>query len=101
MIKAPYPHHHERRLAELVTHGIEAPVLFAFPDEAFDLPDAREIIVEERVHRRGGAPLEPVTPMSGKGVPERTRSQQLQRPLANERKSNAEIKHQRDNHYGL
>ena len=39
--------------------------------ETLDLPDAGEVIVQERIHGRRGAPLQPITAMRGERVPER------------------------------
>ena len=73
MIKRPDPHHDEGCLAKLVAHGIEAPMLLALAHVTFDLPNAGQVIMQERVHRRRGAPLQPVTPVRRERVPKRAR----------------------------
>ena len=57
-------------------------MFFAFAHETFDLPNAGKIIVQERVHGRGSAALQTITPMSGERVPKRAAGQKRQRRQA-------------------
>ena len=78
VINRPDPHHHERRVAELVADRVESGVLFALPHEALDLPDAGEIVVQEGVHRGGSAPLQAISPVRRQRVPKRAAGQKRQ-----------------------
>ena len=86
-------------MAELVADRVKSGVLFALADEALDLPDAGEIIVEERVHRGGGAPLEAIAPVRRQRVPKSAPGQKREGNEPNQGQGGAEIKHHtEDNH---
>ena len=70
IVECPDFHDAEGGLAELMADGVEAGVFLVFADVGFDLANAREIIVEESVHRGGGFALESVAGGSGEGVEE-------------------------------
>ena len=101
VINRPDPHHDERRLTELVADRIESAVLFALAHETLDLPDAGEVVVEERVHRRGGAALKPIPPMSRQRVPKRAAGQERHWRQSHERQRGADVKHHPENNHEL
>ena len=71
MINCPDAHHDERGIAKLIADRIETAMLFALPDETLDLPDSRQVIMQQGIHRRRSAALQAVPPMCRERVPKR------------------------------
>ena len=92
VIKSPDPHHDERRVTELVADRIEPAVLLALADVTLDLANAGQVVVQERVHRRGSAPLQPIPPVRRERVPKRAARQNRQRRQPHERERDADSK---------
>src|SRR5207302_10611335 len=57
-VDRPYAHHNERSVAQLIAYSVKARVFFPLANETLNLPDAGEIIVQQRVHGRRGASLQ-------------------------------------------
>src|SRR5256885_16667098 len=60
-VDRPYAHHNERSVAQLIAYSVKARVFFPLANETLNLPDAGEIIVQQRVHGRRGASLQSIT----------------------------------------
>jgi hypothetical protein len=49
-VNRPYPHHDECGATQLIAYPVKPRVLFVLAYETLDLPDARQIIVQQGVH---------------------------------------------------
>src|SRR5262249_30266151 len=78
-VDRPYAHHNERSVAQLIAYSVKARVFFSLTNETLNLPDAGEIIVQQRVHVRGGTSLQTITPVRGERVSERAGNKQRKR----------------------
>ena len=80
-------------MPELIAHAIETPMLLVFAGKAFDLANPGEIIVQQRVHRGGGAALQSIAAMRRERVSERATHEERQRHEGQQRKPRIHKKH--------
>ena len=95
-VDRPYAHHNERSVAQLIAYSVKARVFFPLANETLNLPDAGEIIVQQRVHGRRGASLQSITPVRGERVSERAGNQQWKRSQREQCQLDIQIKHHTD-----
>ena len=100
-VNRPDPHHHESGVPQLIAYAIEPGVLLFLARKTLDLANPGQVIVQKRVHRRGRATLQTITPMRGQGVSQRARDQKRERNQREQRELGIEIKHHAENDHHL
>src|SRR6187399_955045 len=101
MIKCPYAGDDEGGAPQLVTLFVEATIFLRLAHKTFDLPNAGEIVVEERIHRRSGAAMHTISSVRGERIPKRAGGQEWDRRERDQRQFCAEIEHSRHHHHDL
>ena len=96
VVHCPNFHHHECGPAKIVTDAIESTVLVFFAGKASDLSNAGQIIVQQRVHCGGGAPLQSIAPVRGQGVPKRAGSEERHGAKREQGQLEAVVTHQHE-----
>src|SRR5437764_9221728 len=93
MIKCPVPRDDEAGAPQLVTLLVEAMIFFRLAYKTFDLTNAREIVVQKRIHGRSGPAMQSVWPVRGERVPKCAAGQERHRRERDQRQFCAEVKH--------
>src|SRR4029077_18643219 len=101
VVQRPDSHHHQSSAPQFVAHFVKTGMLFAFPHETLNLPNARKIIVQKGVHGRRSAALQSITPMGGERVPQSASGQKWHRSQSDECEFWAQIKHSREHNDDL
>src|SRR4051812_1517645 len=75
--------------------AVEPRVLLPLTHIGFDLPYAREIVVQQRIHRGGRLALEPITAVRCERVTERTADEEGNRHQRQRGERSVRVKHHR------
>src|SRR4030095_5629664 len=98
MVKCPHTRDDEGGTSQLIALFAEATIFLSFAYKTFDLTNAGEIVVQERIHGRSGAA---VSPVRGERIPKRTTGEERHRRERDQRQFCAEVKHSRHYHHDL
>src|SRR4029434_4172096 len=101
MVKRPHPRDDEGGTPQLVALFVKATIFLSLAYKTFDLTNAGEIVVQERMHGRGGAAVQPVSPVRRERIPKRAAGQERHRRERYQRQFCAEVKHSRRHYHYL
>ena len=101
MVKCPHARDDEGGAPQLITLFVEATIFLRLAHKTFDLTNAGEIVVQERIHRRSGAAMQPISPVRRERIPKRAAGQERHRRERDQRQFCAEVKHSRHHHHDL
>src|SRR4029450_21155 len=92
-----YAHHHECGPSQLIAYPVKPRVFFVLAYETFDLPDARQIIVQQGVHVRRSPTLQTIPTMRSQRVGEGAGEKQREWDERKQRQLCIQIKHHSHN----
>ncbi len=75
LVDRPGPHHDKGGLTQSLARGVELGMFPAFARVCLDLPDARDVIMEQRIQCRSLAALKAISVLRGDRVDERSRGE--------------------------
>src|SRR4030095_16689034 len=101
MVKCPHARDDEAGTSQLIALFVEAAIFLRLAYKTFDLTNAGKIVVQERIHGRSGAAVQPVSPVRRERIPERAASQEWHRRERDQRQFCTEVKHPHHYHYDL
>src|SRR6267154_3425729 len=101
MVKCPHARDDEAGTSQLIALFAEATIFLRLTYKSFDLTNAGEIIVQERIHGRSGAAVQLVSPVRRERIPERAAGQEWHRRQRAQRQFCAEVKHPPHHHHDL
>src|SRR4029453_5257330 len=101
MVKCPHTRDDEGGTSQLIALFAEATIFLSLGYKTFYLTNAGEIVVQERIHGRSGAAVQPVSPVRRERIPERAPGQEWHRRQRDQRQFCAEVKHPHHHHHDL
>src|SRR6476619_5667263 len=99
MVKCPHARDDEGGAPQLVTLFVETTIFLRLAYKTFDLTNAGEIVVQERIHRRSSSSVQPISPVGGERIPKRPTGQERDRRKRDQRQFCAEVKHSHYHHH--
>src|SRR5512133_3439873 len=93
MVKCPHACNDEAGTPQLIALFAEATIFLGLAYKTFDLTNAGEIVVQERIHGRSGAAVQPVSPVRSERIPKRATGEERHRRERDQRQFCAEVKH--------
>ena len=101
MVKCPHARDDESGTSQLIALFAEATIFLGLAYKTFDLANAGEIVVQERIHSRSGAAVQPVSPVRSKRIPKRATGEERHWREREQGQFCAEVKHSRYYHHDL